>query len=316
MKKIDITRCISVKNKKSTLQCKYKCIKGSLYCGIHLRSKKKINVTDLRDIYDINSYYKTNYKNFNNNSFVYSNSHNINSIKIQSLFRKYINRCRYKCTNKIDCFTLNSTYDIPLKFLYIYYQQNINKYYAFDIRYLYKLINFKILYNPYTNNNFSNSDIEDINNYIQILKNFNYNIHIEKDILTEQQKINSYVIDTFHKIDLLGNYTDIAWFNDLNLYQLIKLYQVTRELFNFKLPISKKNKKKYVKDGKAFTLNYFKIKKIKNINKIKYIILDEYNKFLDFNNNDSDKKTSAIWLLLGLITVSKKAKYALRHLII
>ena len=46
------------------------------------------------------------------------------------------------------------------------------------------------------------------------------------------------------------------------------------------------------------------------------MILDEYNKFLDHDCSNSDKKTSCIWLLMGLIEVSRQARDALRHLYI
>ena len=44
------------------------------------------------------------------------------------------------------------------------------------------------------------------------------------------------------------------------------------------------------------------------------IILDEYNRFLDFTNNIEDKKISILWLLSSLVELSHNARIALPHL--
>ena len=44
------------------------------------------------------------------------------------------------------------------------------------------------------------------------------------------------------------------------------------------------------------------------------IILDEYNRFLNFSNNIEDKKTAVLWLLSSLVELSDNARIALPHL--
>ena len=41
LSKINTTNCICFKNKTSTVQCNRKRVKGTEYCGIHLRAKTK-----------------------------------------------------------------------------------------------------------------------------------------------------------------------------------------------------------------------------------------------------------------------------------
>ena len=38
----------------------------------------------------------------------------------------------------------------------------------------------------------------------------------------------------FHRIDLLGNYTDVNWFLDLNIYQLKTLYREAEDIWNYR----------------------------------------------------------------------------------
>ena len=231
--------------------------------------------------------------------------------------------------------TFNNIYKININNLYIYYQRNIKKYYEFDLRYLKQMIKYNTSINPYTNYEFSVSDLENINKRILILEKnnkinsdkknniINNDAKDEKDdtkdnginILTSKQKLNSYIVETFHKIDLLGNYTDIKWFNSLTIKNLYKLYIVTHNIFYNRLPLTHQQRTKYVKNGKAFTMNIKKLIKIKSKNKLQYLILNEYNKFLNFKTDISNKKTAIIWLLLGLIEISPDARKSLRHLI-
>ena len=356
MKKINYTKCLSIKNKKSIKQCIHKHKKDSLFCGIHRKMLNIIRVDTLSDIYDCslnniknkNLKYNIQLKNLKSNNIF--NQKNINKdinilsihkynklpkykdnlllkydknikeiIKIQSIFKMYEIKRRYKCINKIDCITLKSIYEITPIYLYIYHQKNINKYFAFDIRYLNELLKTKPFINPYTNYIFTDNDIKKINkyiNYINIIYPTNkYSINMDTSYLTPDQKLQSYVINTFHKIDLLGNYTDISWFNNLNKFKLYKLYYYSHNIFYNRVQLTHEERKNFVKNGNIFQLKYSKLRKIKDINKLKYLILDEYNKFLDYDTSMGNKKTSAIWLLIALTQVSKSARLGLSHLI-
>ena len=337
MKTISHTCCLSVKNKKSLEQCTHKRKEGKLFCGIHLRTKNVKRVDEMKDIYNVLEYkeiikdiyeeklfskfdltksiknIKIKIEKKNNN---YKDKVIKNIIKIQSVLRYYDIKRRNKSTNKISCITLDNIYTIPSIYIYLYKDNEINKYYCFDIRNLNKIVNLKNIINPYTNKDIKENEVNNIKNKLEYLKKRLYSIDLVKDKLTEKQKMRSYILDTFHKIDLLGNYTDINWFMDLDKYQLYKLYYSTNNIFNRKLPLTLRQKKKYVKNGRAFKLKYVDLLKIVNKNNVRKLILDEYNKFLDFDCSDSNKKTSCIWLLMGLIEVSKSARDALSHLYI
>ena len=265
---------------------------------------------------------KVNEKKMNKNKVNEKKNNYNNIIKIQSICRMYNMKRRYLCTNNIDLITMDNIYNIKSIYIYIYTETKINKSYCFDIRYFNELFNMKKnifnkkdIINPFTNNKLTELDINNIKKQINYITEKGYTIEFEENILTDKQKINSYAIETFHKIDLLGNYTDVNWFNNLNRYKLIKLYTRTHNIFYNRIRLTKKERKKYVKNGLVFKMKLNKIKKIKEIDTLKKIILNEYNKFIDFDNDISNKKTAVIWLLIGLTEVSNKAREDLHYLL-
>ena len=334
--------CLSVKKKNSTEQCPYKRKGTHLFCGIHLRSKNVVRVDELPELYDVANYIgqinmkcevvkdtkpkkkkqiktkdKVELNTVKDEKKQFYRKLVIDAlIKIQSVLRMYDIKRRMKSTNKESCFTLESIYEIPTIYTYMCYQKDIDKYYCFDIRNLKKMIQIKNLNNPYTNTKFSEKEIQKINNKIKNLDDIFYSTELVKEKITKKQDLNSYVLNTFHKIDLLGNYTDMNWFMNLNLNQLHRLYYESYDMFYYRIPLTLNERKLYVKDGIVFLTSYTDIKKIKSINKLRIIIMDEYNKFLDFDTDESNKKTSCIWLLMALMEVSNPARDALQHLLV
>ena len=86
----------------------------------------------------------------------------------------------------------------------------------------------------------------------------------------------------FHRIDILGNYTDVNWFLDLNLYQLKTLYKEAEDIWNYRAQhLTAEIKRKHIPNNDAFKLKPYKINAMTNKLQIQNIILDE------FNNEDS-----------------------------
>lgn len=310
---INYNKCFSVKNKKSSIQCVCNKKNNSFFCGRHIKMKKIIYFNNiLKSIIKIQSIIRNKCINkINNVSF-----QNICIIKIQSIFRKYNIYRRNKCINKIDCISLQNIYNISPIYLYIYNQQDINKYYAFDIRHLNEMIKSPYVVNPYTNGNINKNDKYDIKTYIKNISKLGYIIEIKKDKLSDEQYINSYTVETFQKINVLGNYTNPTWFLDLNLRNLKKLYNNSLYIIHQQFNITLIELKKYIKKGYAFGVTGSSIRKIKKKNKLRYMILNEYNEFLDYKlSTDANKQTALMWLLTALTKVSKNAYYGLLHLV-
>ena len=120
-------------------------------------------------------------------------------IKIQSYYRMYEIRRRYLCINKIDCITLETIFDISPIYLYIFKQKDINKSYAYDIRYLNKLINITkekntilkhkvpLITNLYTGYVLNTDEINNIISYIKKIEIIGYTINIKNNGLTSKQ---------------------------------------------------------------------------------------------------------------------------------
>ena len=139
-------------------------------------------------------------------------------------------------------------------------------------------------------------------------------LDFEEDKLTPEQEIEARMIDIFHNFDILGNYTNHKWFYNLHVYQLRDLYQKSEDMFNYRINLSTEEKKRYVKDGLAFKTNMSLIHKIKDKFELQNLILTEYEKFLSYDNNLSDKKTAIMWMLTSLTEVSDDARNAMPHL--
>ena len=246
-------------------------------------------------------------------------------IRIQSLWRKYSirNKIYYhglcvlnktKCNNMGDFCSMDNCNEIEDKYFFSY--KDLDKfYYGFDIRSLNKLVTInKLRYNPYTRNEFSILDLDRINRLIKLLKYDNMEIDDGISTLTPQQKYNQRVISIFQKIDELNNYTNVNWFNNLNLHQLKYLYQEIEDIWSYRANLTKKKKKTIIPNGGIFSRPMKLIWSIKDINKIRNILLDDIDKLVSMGITEADKSLGALYFLTGMVIVSKECAQALPYL--
>lgn len=387
-RKINYSNCLSVKNKKKNTieQCTHKRLKDCEFCGIHNRAKNKMKVTELYNIYHVDSdvyqkimkidnkkvvmdknYYTKQYllngengqteeqlsncefKNIDNiqvtklrntlkhyglTKIIYKNQskrniynelilylrkekkylNNIKSIiKIQKVFRGYDVSRRMNSVNLTECNSFISIYDIPSNYYY-YFIEN-NKKYSFDFRSIYSIVDSKFPCNPYTMMKFDTCFINKIKNEaLERMTKFKQDWFHKQEEMTEDEKIREYALETFHKFDMLGNYTDFNWILEMNIYSLKDLYKKTKDMFDHRINLSIMQKMKYVQDGIAFNKSIYFVENVSCRNGVIRIILDEYNRFLNYSNDNEDKKTAILWLLSSLVEVSYNARIALPHL--
>lgn len=236
-----------------------------------------------------------------------------NIIKIQKIFRGYDVYRRSNSVNSVECNSFISIFDIPTNYYYCLIENN--KKYSFDFRSIYNIISSDFQNNPYTMNKIPN----EIKKKIKIeaatrMIRFKQDSFFKQEEMTEDEKVREYALETFHKIDMLGNYTDFNWILEMNLLQLKRLYRETKDMFDFRINLPLEYKKKYVLNGIAFSKSVNFVDNINSKNGVIRIILNEYNKFLDFSNNIEDKKTAILWLLSSLVELSYNARIALPHL--
>lgn len=234
-------------------------------------------------------------------------------IKIQKNFRCYNIFRRNNSVNSVECNSFISIYDIPTNYYYCLIENN--KKYSFDFRSIYSIILSSYPKNPYTMSIISENKIKKIiKEAADRMLRFKQNWYFEKKEMTEDEKIREYALETFHKIDMLGNYTDFNWILEMDIFQLKRLYRETKDMFDFRINLPLEYKKKYVNNGIAFSKSINFVDNINCKNGVIRIILDEYNRFLNFSNNIEDKKTAVLWLLSSLVELSDNARIALPHL--
>ncbi len=255
----------------------------------------------------------TKLKNYFNKNNHYEN--NIDKIIIiQKNIRKRIIYRISNCVNNEDLLTLDTLYKIPLKY-FIKIQDINDKYYGFDIRTLNEIHKNGGNQNPYTQNKISTEEWYKIIKHINYLEHNGLEYNIKKDIIDPEKEMELRMVEIFHEIDLLDNYTDHIWFKDLNLNQLKKLYRFTEDIWNYRTDLNLEEKKKILQDGVAFNIPIYQINRIKHKINLQKIILNEYERFIYEGQSRDDKKLGVMLLLTGLVEVSEPAAYALPHLI-
>jgi hypothetical protein len=236
-------------------------------------------------------------------------------ILLQSFFRKFLIHRRALCANDTDILTFESKYDIPGKFIYIFFNEINNKKYAYDIRTLLEIIQSEYPSCPYTFRTFTDNEKDKILSYKHKLISQGIDICIEKKILTPEEEIEMKIKDIFYEINMLDNYTNHAWFKNLSLYQLTELYVKLEDIWNYRSNMDIDSKKKIIYNGIAFNIPLHLIKNIKSKFKLQEIILDEFKRFITEGINRDERKLGAILILTGLVEVSYEAADALPHLI-
>jgi hypothetical protein len=345
---------MSIKNKSSLEQCRYKRRNNSEYCGIHIKQIKVNRIDNLEiKLYTFDEIIQNNDLNLQSllktitkynlslliedtyskniiierfqkliNKLKYWND-NINKIiKIQSIIRGnnvknmygYGLLHRNKCINNEDFYTFEQKDNISIDYFFSYMDNGIC--YCFDIRSFILLLS-KNNINPYTRDPISDT----IHHYVDIRKKYmstnNIPYEIEIDILTDEQQLRNNMISVFNKYDQLGNYTNHEWLFELSLNQLKKLYIGAEDIWNYRASLSNIQKSRIISTSIPFSIPPSTIVHFNDSqkNKLQEIILYEFNRFVSEGINESEKKLGALLMLTALVEVSTNAALSYPHLI-
>lgn len=244
-----------------------------------------------------------------------------NIILIQSIYRRWSILRRTKCVNDSDILTMDSIYEIPIKYFYVFNNKVTKKKYGYDIR-----IFGNILYDPtnnpkfvakcpYTLRPFEIAEVIYIEKYIEKLKASGISLEIEKPKMTKEQEIQHKCVDIFTRIDLLDNYTNYVWFMNLDIKKLLDFYDTAKDIWGYRIQMPLENKKKIVQDGIAFTMPRSYLAKLPTKLALQNIVLREIDRFISEGINHEEKKLGAMLMLTSLVEVSNEAAQALPHLI-
>jgi len=245
-------------------------------------------------------------------------SHEGSIISIQKVFKGWNIRRRRNCNNKEDCGTMDILYEIPIQY-YIDYKDEEDFTYGFDIRSLHMIMSETTPINPFTQKNINseNGFFEKYTKKMTAVKEKEGRVKYDSPKLTKEQRFNQVLVRVFQKIDMLGHYTDIAWFQNMSLRDLNNFYKGAYDIFAFRAQLSHEVRKKIVRDGILFqnfigSLHHVQ-ERTKNI--LQYEILREIERILD-EGEDKDSKILGITLILTvLVECSHAAAMALPHLV-
>ena len=238
-------------------------------------------------------------------------------VSIQKVFKGWNIRRRKHCNNKEDCGTMDVLYEIPVQY-YIDYKDEEGFIYGFDIRSLHMIMEEATQVNPFTQKQIAsvNHFFEKYNKKISFVKEKEGAVKFDSPKLTKEQRFNQTLIRVFQKIDMLGHYTDIVWFQNMTLYDLNNFYKGAYDIFAFRAQLSHEDRRKIVKDGILFQTFIGNLHHIHERTKhiLQYEILREIERILD-EGEDRDSKILGITLILTvLVECSYAAALALPHL--
>ena len=258
-------------------------------------------------------------------------------IKIQKIYRNYMQRCynnlrgsalikRDLCNNTFDFLTFESLKDIDINQFFSYTDQD-NFIYGFDIVSIYNLIytikgNSHILNenvkNPYNRNVINPNVIQNIKKIIRLgkiikcgeinvkIKNVNYD-------LTSEKSLELKILDIFQNINEMGNYSDSAWFLELDKIKLIRFIRELYDIWNYRSEIDENTKRMICPpNGNPFrTIDIFHLNSETNINKVRKTIVDIMCKFVFSGVNSDSKILGSYYVLSALTLVSENAASSL-----
>jgi hypothetical protein len=248
-------------------------------------------------------------------------THESSIIAIQKVFKGWNIRRRKHCNNKEDCGTMDVLYDIPIQY-YIDYKDHDGFIYGFDIRSMHMIMSEANPINPFTQKQLilgalGKNFFEKYMKKMTAVKEKEGVVKFDSPKLTKEQRFNQTLVRVFQKIDMLGHYTDIAWFQNMSLLDLNNFYKGAYDIFAFRAQLSFEIRRKIVRDGILFqnfigNLHHVQ-ERTKNI--LQYEILREIERILD-EGEDRDSKILGISLILTvLVECSYDAALALPHLV-
>ena len=132
-------------------------------------------------------------------------------------------------------------------------------------------------------------------------------------VVTDKKSVELKALALFQNIDSLGNYSSPEWFLSLNRGSIIKMLRELSDIWNYRAQLSIEVKQKICPPSgdpfRNFNLSY--INNENEILKVKKMVLDILEKFVN-NGVDRDSKTLGAYYVLGALTlVNESAASAL-----
>ena len=290
----------------------------------------KYTIKDLKDIIKRMKLPKCKYKKKNE---IHSFCTNILFLsfkiqKIQKVWRNYFisqfNKTlgpsygKYHLSNNNDDFlTTEDIKDIDY-YYYFSFKDKDHFIYTFHIVSIYSLLSKNLKKNPYNRNDFDNSLIDCIQKrirYNRILKKTND----FQEYQTRPTSFQDRVVQIFHHMDQLGQYTSISWFNHLNSNQHRVFIYELYEIWNYRAQLTQEVKEIICPPrGNPFSIlprnfinNYNNPHVYYSNHFLKNCSICIMEKLAYSAHNNENKKLGILYILSGLTLVSENARNSL-----
>ena len=215
-------------------------------------------------------------------------------------------------TNDTELYSLEPVTTIPKHYL-ITFSDSLKSIWAFDLRTIVQTMgNGFPSQNPYTRGEYSESVKNKIHRQIDWLRKRHYPIiHINTDVLTEEQCWNHRVLDIFLKIESLGYYASCDWYHKLTLAQHISFYRALFQLWEFRLGLTRAEKDRLVPEHEPlFRFNPDEAP-VKSTGWWQKNTLSLIEAFVTRSSEKEHQKLGAMYALMALTRVSRNAAEAL-----
>jgi len=222
------------------------------------------------------------------------------------------------CVNDTDFYTLDNIADIAPPYLFSYKDFN-GKIYAFHWVSFLKLAAGKTeVHNPYNRNVIGERVIQTFARYLFISSKV-FKINLRENIedepqMTKQVRYQQRLTDIFMKIDSLGNYSQIEWYESLSHLKLLRFIQELKDIWVYRLNLTNEMKLNILGLYDPFiNLNVTALTTI-SFDEIKNFGLNIIEKFISSGRTDEYKTLGSIYVLSALTLVNHSAATALPHL--
>lgn len=236
---------------------------------------------------------------------------------IQKNFKKYLQEKNIKlrgpalynrklCNNTEDFYSFELIEDLPHERFFSY--EDIDGFiYGFEIKSFFKLLENN-MENPYNRKNIPTGAIINFNNLLEQEKTKELIQEKENQQLTVQQKFNDKVLKIFQQIENLTSSVNIEWFLGLDSQSLKKFYKSLEDIWNYRAELNQTQKYNIVQDLEMFPVTVHNFNKIKTMQKLRLVLLDEIEKLIFTANDNADKTLACYYVLTALCEVSEETR--------
>lgn len=248
-------------------------------------------------------------------------------VKIQRLWKKYLlklyNRLRgparfnrKMCVNETDFFTMEEIASVPYSDIYTY-KDDTGQVYGFEITSLFNLFKkgTSRTTNPYNRMQFPSHVRDDLKRILQMSKMLGEKIDVsieEAETIPIEKQLELRAIGLFHVIDTLGNYTDPAWFNNLQRIMVIRFIRELADIWHYRAQLTHQVKREICPpNGNPFGSLNMRALPVYPEDQIKRIALNIIETMVKAGLTETNRTLGANYVLCALTLVCPEAAESL-----